>query len=109
MKKGRSGVQLTVICQPNDAPALEQLVLTQTTTIGLRRYPADRRKLIRREVVLQTSLGPIRAKAVKLGSGRERMMVEHEDAAAVAERGHVSMSDVRQAAAIAWGNQTFGG
>lgn len=109
MKKGRSGVQLTVICRPSDAPALEQLVLTQTTTIGLRRYAADRRKLIRREVVLQTSLGPIRAKAVKLDSGRERMMVEHEDAVAVAERGRVSLAEVRQAAAIAWGNQTWGG
>lgn len=109
MKKGRSGVQLTVICRPDDAPALEQVVLTQTTTIGLRRYAADRRKLIRREVVLQTSLGPIRVKAVKLDSGRERMMVEHEDAAAVADRSQVSLSEVRQAAAIAWGNQTWGG
>lgn len=105
MKKGRSGVLLTVVCQPAQAAKLEELVLRETTTIGVRRYQAERRKLVRSAVTLQTPWGPLRAKAVELDSGRRRMMVEHDDADAVAKRADVSLAEVRQAAAVAWGRR----
>jgi uncharacterized protein (TIGR00299 family) protein len=37
MKKNRPGVLLTVLCKPEDAAKLTQIVFTETTTLGVRR------------------------------------------------------------------------
>jgi pyridinium-3,5-bisthiocarboxylic acid mononucleotide nickel chelatase len=102
MKKGRSGVQLTVIASPSSSSLLQQIVLTDTSTIGVRRYGADRRKLIRHAISLQTPYGELRAKAVDIGGGKQRMMVEYDDAQDAASKWNISMTEVRQAAAVAW-------
>ncbi len=102
MKKGRAGIELTVIASPHGAGRLEQIVLAHTTTIGVRRYLADRRKLLRREVKLQTPQGELRAKAVQVGGGRERMMLEYDDALDAADKWQLSIAEVRQLAATAW-------
>jgi pyridinium-3,5-bisthiocarboxylic acid mononucleotide nickel chelatase len=106
MKKGRSGVQLTVVCAPSRSLTLEQMILSETTTIGVRRYHATRRKLIRRSVTLATAYGGLCAKVVQLGGGQERMMVEYDDARDAAEKWKIGMNEVRQAAAVAWAAQT---
>jgi len=106
MKKGRSGVQLTVIAAPSTAARLQQIVLTETSTIGVRRYAADRQKLIRHAISLQTPYGELRAKAVEIGGGKQRMMVEYDDAQDAASKWNISMTDVRQAAAVAWATRS---
>lgn len=109
MKKGRSGIQLTVLVRPAEASLMEEILLRQTTTIGVRSYLADRRKLIRREVLIETPYGQVRGKAVALGGGRERMTVEYDDAAVLAERNQVTLTEVREAAALAWGQSRRAG
>jgi pyridinium-3,5-bisthiocarboxylic acid mononucleotide nickel chelatase len=42
MKKGRSGHLLTVICDPAKKAKLERIVLTQTSSLGVRSYLAER-------------------------------------------------------------------
>ncbi len=37
MKKNRPGTLLTVLCKPEDAGKLTQLIFTETTTLGVRR------------------------------------------------------------------------
>lgn len=102
MKKGRSGILLTVICSPSRVRSLEHLIFTETSTIGVRRYTADRDKLIRQHITLETSLGPVGAKVVQLAAGQRRMTVEYEDARDLAAKRQVSLGEVRQAAAQAW-------
>jgi uncharacterized protein (TIGR00299 family) protein len=109
MKKGRSGIQLTVLVRPAEASLMEEILLRQTTTIGVRSYLAERRKLVRREVMLETPYGQVRGKVVSLGGGRERMTVEYDDAAILAERNQVTLAEVREAAALAWGQSRRGG
>jgi pyridinium-3,5-bisthiocarboxylic acid mononucleotide nickel chelatase len=105
MKKGRSGVQLTVICAPTRTGVMEHILMSETTTIGVRRYTVSRRKLIRREVTLQTTYGALRAKVVQLAAGQQRMMVEYDDALDAATKWRISLGAVRQAAAVAWAAQ----
>jgi pyridinium-3,5-bisthiocarboxylic acid mononucleotide nickel chelatase len=102
MKKGRSGVLLTVICSVARVESLEGVLFTESSTIGIRRYTADRDKLIRRNISLETSLGAVSAKVVQLAAGQSRMTVEYEDARDLAAKRQTTLAEVRQAAANAW-------
>ena len=102
MKKGRSGVQLTVVCSPSRVAGLERVLFTETSTIGVRRYTAERDKLIREQITLETSLGAVVAKVVKLSGGQTRMTVEYEDAKDLAAKAKATLADVRLAAAKSW-------
>ncbi len=102
MKKGRSGVLLSVVCAPASVEAMQHLLLTRTSTIGVRCQHLDRVKLIRRTQVLETAYGPLQVKLVQLDGQRERMSVEFDDARDLAEKLNVPLADVRQAAADAW-------
>ena len=42
MKKNRPGVKLTVLCRPADAAAVEDVLFSETTTLGVRRWTAAR-------------------------------------------------------------------
>jgi uncharacterized protein (TIGR00299 family) protein len=102
MKKGRSGIQITVICSPGRVAAVEHVLFTETSTIGIRRYTADRDKLVRESIMLETPLGAVAAKVVKLSGGRRRMTVEYEDARDLAAKTKTTLAEVRLAAAKAW-------
>jgi uncharacterized protein (TIGR00299 family) protein len=65
MKKGRPGVLLSVLTtRPRMQDAIN-VIFRETTSIGLRIQTVGRRKLPRQEVTMQTSFGPVRAKAVE--------------------------------------------
>ncbi len=64
MKKNRPGVLLTVLCARADADRFCQLILTETTSFGVRRYPVERRKLHRAVRDVQTPYGLV---SVKIG------------------------------------------
>src|ERR1035437_2405055 len=50
MKKGRTGVQMTVLCKPDLVPALQELLFRETTTIGLH-WRLENKQSLRREFV----------------------------------------------------------
>ena len=56
---------------------LETLVLTQTTTIGIRRYPTERTVLERSEIQVETSYGPADVKVCAY-KGRKFFYPEYE-------------------------------
>lgn len=68
MKKNRPATRLTVVAHPADLQKLSGLILSESSAIGLRYYPANRITLPRRCETRDTSLGPVRVKA--LGNGR---------------------------------------
>ena len=47
MKKGRIGTQLTILCSPAKAEALQKLVFLETTTLGLRYREEEKKSLAR--------------------------------------------------------------
>jgi uncharacterized protein (DUF111 family) len=83
MKKGRPGVRVEVLCVPVDADRLETLLLTESSTIGVRRLLLSRRALARREVAVTVDGQTIRLKVVTLPDGSARAKPEWDDVQAV--------------------------
>jgi len=75
MKKNRPGTLLRVVARPEDREALAELVLRETSTLGLRLFAAERRLAARRFVEVRTSAGPVRVKV----SDRGQFAPEYED------------------------------
>ena len=64
MKKNRPGVMVSFLCHPEQLDQLAQLLLSETSAIGLRYYRTDRIILQRRTVEQQTEFGTVRFKQV---------------------------------------------
>lgn len=94
MKKNRPGVLLTVICEPPRAIELEAILFRETATFGVRRHTAERSKLRREAVTVETPWGPVRAKRGWRADGFEVVTPEYDDCARVAREQNVPLRDV---------------
>lgn len=101
MKKWRSGVLLTVLCEPHLADALEGVLFSETTTFGIRRNSVQRVKMSRRHETVETPFGEIRMK-VGERSGVATASPEYEDCKAAAGTHSVSLREVMARAYAAW-------
>ena len=100
MKRGRPGSRLEVLCRAGDVLRLEEMLLVETTTIGVRQRTVRRRALAR-EVVRLTVLGhEIAAKLVTLPTGRRRAKPEFVDVQRVALATGRPLRDISSLAAI---------
>jgi uncharacterized protein (TIGR00299 family) protein len=79
MKKGRPGVRVEVLVRPAEASTLEALLLTGSTSIGVRRTPVERRALARRTTSVEVLGQTISVKVVTLPGGGTRAKPELED------------------------------
>jgi pyridinium-3,5-bisthiocarboxylic acid mononucleotide nickel chelatase len=79
MKKSRAATCLTVLTDAAHRQALGDLLLNESTTIGLREVPFQKRILPRTQLDITTTLGPVRVKQVVQPDGRRRHKIEHED------------------------------
>ncbi|MHB8838413.1 MAG: nickel pincer cofactor biosynthesis protein LarC [Gemmatimonadaceae bacterium] len=84
MKKGRPGVRVEALCALVDADRLEGLLLSESSSIGVRRVLVRRRALPRREMQVLVDGQPIRLKVVTLPDGSVRVKPEWEDVQAAA-------------------------
>ncbi|MBQ1316314.1 MAG: nickel pincer cofactor biosynthesis protein LarC [Lachnospiraceae bacterium] len=85
MKKNRPGTMISVLCTPDLRPAMERILFTHTTTIGIRHETMFRTVLPRRIETADTPYGPVRAKIVTYGS-EEYAYPEYESVHAIAEK-----------------------
>ena len=93
MKKGRPGFTLQVICTPVHAPDMKNIILTETSGIGLRFRKEARQTLAREEVILLTSWGELKAKKVQTPSGPV-IYPEYEECKKVAAEHHIPLQEV---------------
>ena len=98
MKKGRSGVVLSVIAAPERFRTMEAIVFRHTSSIGIRRQLLDRDILPRQQMTISTPLGPISAKAATLPGGEQRIKIEDDDARRVAAENDLTTDAVRRLA-----------
>lgn len=83
MKKNRPGWELTVICDSEHMQKLEEVIFSQTTTIGIRRQEMKRTVLTRKTVDVQTRFGIIPVKLSGEGAYK-RVHPEYESVSGAA-------------------------
>ncbi len=98
MKKNRPGVLLTVLCAEADADRFSEMILRETTALGVRRHAADRRKLRREVVTVETPLGQVRVKLGRLNGELVQAAPEYESCRAAAAKAGVPLKAVYAAA-----------
>jgi len=102
MKKNRPGMLLTVLCQPEDASKLTQLLFTETTTLGVRRREESRQSLARRWENVRTQWGEVRIKIASMNGAITNYAPEYEDCRRIASEHHVPLKTVMQEATRAY-------
>jgi pyridinium-3,5-bisthiocarboxylic acid mononucleotide nickel chelatase len=102
MKKSRPGVLLTVLCPEAGADKLTELLLRETSSFGVRRSSAERRKLARELVKVATPYGEATVKLGRLDGQVVQAAPEFEVCKTLADRAGVPLKDVYAAALKAW-------
>lgn len=82
MKKGRSGWILEVLCHEQKADSLTDLILSETTSFGVRRHRLERTILERHHRAVETPYGPI---SVKVGQRNGKVLQESPEFSSCAE------------------------
>jgi pyridinium-3,5-bisthiocarboxylic acid mononucleotide nickel chelatase len=104
MKKNRPGTLLTVLCKPENAGKLTQLIFSETTTLGVRRRDEVRQTLARRWETVRTSWGEVRIKIASMNGTVTNYAPEYEDCRRIAAEHHVPLKTVMQEAARLYSN-----
>jgi uncharacterized protein (TIGR00299 family) protein len=98
MKKNRPGTLLTVLCEQNDVDRMAELLLTHTTSFGVRIHEAQRRKLAREIVKVKTKFGEIEVKIGRLGDKVVSRSPEFESCKQAAAKAGVAVKEVYEEA-----------
>lgn len=94
MKKNRPGTLLTVLCKPQDASALMDMIFAETTTFGVRTHRAARRILPRELVTVRTDYGDVKVKVSRVDGKVLQVTPEFEDCRKLAVEKGVALQRV---------------
>jgi len=98
MKRGRPGIQFSVLVREEHVAAVLDILFTETTTIGVRTCQMRRWKLARERVVVETRYGPVRVKIARRGRAVLNIAPEYRDCQRIASDRGVPLKEVYQAA-----------
>jgi hypothetical protein len=109
MKKGRTGVQLTVLCAPDRLDKLREILFRETTTIGAH-WRIENKMALEREIVeIDTLWGTVHMKIARSATGNVlNAAPEYEDCRRIADQNKVPLKQVMQQAAQAWAESRKG-
>ncbi len=103
MKKGRPALLFGALCPAAVRDTVVEMLLRETTTIGVRFDRVERTMLVRETVTVETEYGPI---AIKVARGADGAVwnaaPEHDACAAAAVNRGVALKEVFAAAVAAW-------
>jgi hypothetical protein len=94
MKKNRPGVLVQTVARPSDRERLADLILRESTTLGVRFQPMERRILERGSVELESPWGPLAVKRARDPDGVWRALPEYEACRRVAREHGVALREV---------------
>jgi hypothetical protein len=101
MKKGRPAHTLSVLCHPAAQATVQDVVVSATTTIGMRVLPVQKVALDRTEDTVEVLGGRVGVKVARSGGRVVNVSVEFEDVAALAGSLQLPVKEVLRAATAA--------
>ena len=107
MKKNRPGTCLTVMAQPQQANPLAQMILRESTAIGVRMHETRRMKLRREPATVQTAFGEAAVKLIYEGKTLLRITPEYDGCQALATASNRPLPEIYRAITTA-ANRQFG-
>ena len=96
MKKTRPGILITVLSEKNNFDSLANVLFSESTTIGIRYHEAQRKKLKRETLRVNTKYGKIRLKCIYGPDGQKETKLEYDDYKKIADRKKISLSQARK-------------
>jgi uncharacterized protein (TIGR00299 family) protein len=94
MKKNRPATMLSVLCRPEQEAALVDLLLHETSTLGVRVREVQRYEAARERFEFQSSLGPAVVKVKRLAGEPPRVAPEYDVCRALAARSGLPLLEV---------------
>lgn len=94
MKKQRPGIILSVLTDAANLAAIEGVLFRETRTFGIRRQLAQRHKLEREMITVETPWGPVKAKKGWRDGGETIVTPEYEDCARIAREHGIPLREV---------------
>jgi len=108
MKKGRPGVLLSVLAEPDQEEMLASLLLQETTTLGVRVHPVRRHEAERSIITVECDYGQARVKLKWLEGVVQGAQPEYEDCLALAQDQGVPVRMVYEAVLVAAASNSAG-
>lgn len=94
MKKSRPGIKLSVLCAKANLNTLENILLTETTSLGLRAFPVEKTILERKNSILKTKYGDVRIKSSYYNGKLVRQKPEYDDCKKISLTTGTSLTDI---------------
>jgi uncharacterized protein (DUF111 family) len=98
MKKNRPGVLVTITCQPHLVDRFVELLLRETTTIGLRWRLDNRLKATRTIREVETPYGTVRCKVAELDGKITNISPEYDDCKRAALEKNIPLKTIMETA-----------
>jgi len=102
MKRSRPGVILSCLASREHTDAVLEVVLQETTALGVRIQELDRQVLPRRFVTVKVTGGSVKMKIGEVGAGWEKAAPEYVDCQKIAVRTGRPLKDVMDEARVAY-------
>ena len=93
MKKNRPAYRLTVVCKEPDIQKLQNIIFKETTTIGIRYRYEYRTELERKQILIDTKYGTLKAKKVS-NNGETYVYPEYESVKELAHKNNVPLKEI---------------
>lgn len=93
MKKNRPSYKLTVLCKEKEVELLEDIIFSETTSIGIRKRTETRVVLKREFKEVNTDFGVLKVKSVETIEG-EQLYPEFESAKELALKNNVPLKEI---------------
>jgi pyridinium-3,5-bisthiocarboxylic acid mononucleotide nickel chelatase len=94
MKKTRPAIKISVLCQNFKTNILENILLTETSTLGLRKHHVQKTILKRSWLVLETKWGQVRVKQGYWDNKIIKSKPEYEDCLKISNENQIPIFDV---------------
>ncbi len=94
MKKRRPAQRLHVLCNESELEQICRVMIEETTTLGVRYYPVERKMLTRKIETVATKFGKVRVKTGMLGEKIFNVAPEYEDCKKIARSKKIPLKAV---------------